>query len=66
MMLYRHNFPVKLHNVSMDQRTEMKLWCKDNVGDPIKTWSYTYDLSGDATFHFNTIENAILFKLAWL
>lgn len=66
MMLYYHNFPVTVINVSMDQRTEMKLWCKDNVGESVRDWSYTYDLSGSATFYFSTNESATLFKLAWL
>ena len=66
MNIYYHNWPVTLHDVSMDQRTEMKLWCKDNIGKSIETWSYTYNLNGDATFYFFTNESATLFKLAWL
>ncbi len=65
MKVYQHEYCVKVETTSMGQRTEMRIWCKDNVGEPVKTWGYAYDVN-TAYFYFANKDDETLFKLTWL
>lgn len=65
VIVHQHEFCVKVENTSMDDRSEMRRWCKDNVGEGVKHWGYNYSIH-NAYFYFAKETDATLFKLTWL
>jgi len=64
MNVYQHEYCVKIETTSVNERSEMRIWCKDNVGDSVKTWGYNYSVD-TAYFYFAKEADALLFKLTW-
>lgn len=64
MIIYQHDYCVKIKTTSIAQRTEMRIWCKDHIGEAIKHWSYSYS-DDTAYFYFSKESDATLFKLTW-